>query len=149
MSITQWVDPQIYPHLYYYVTDMNGHLSGVRQECDWGGPCDWCATCSCGWKGTVFTDSAAPGERGAGSPHHALAELLEHAGFNPDEYDAQVRRAASEAMARVREIASEPVSFEGLQTIEDLTSEVKRARAERDRLMAAWGLRKPKASNQE
>ena len=140
MPITQWVDPDTYPHMYYYVTEMNGHLCGVRQECDWGGPCDWCATCSCGWKGDVFTDSSRPGERGAGSPRHALAQLLKHVDFDPEKYDAQVRDAASKAMVRVSEIAAEPVSDEGLHAIEELTSQVRLARAERDRLMSAWGM---------
>lgn len=141
MSDTQWLDPGSYPHLYYYVTHANSHLCGVRQDCDWGGPCDWCAVCSCGWRGSVFTDSAGPGERGAGSPQHALAQLLLHVGFDPDEHAEHTRESGLRAMVRLRELAGGPVTDEVLQAIEEVTAQLRRERADSELLMAAWALR--------
>lgn len=138
MSISQWLDPQTFPHLYQYVAEINGHHCGVRKDCDWGGPCDWRALCACGWAGSLFTDSSHPGERSYGTYLDALAELLVHTGFDPAERTAQLTAMVAEAMRRLRELSREPVSAEDLDAMEKLVVHVRAAREEHERLLTAW-----------
>lgn len=137
MAITQWLDPSKYPLLYWYVTDMNGHVCGVRDDCDWGGPCDWQAVCKCGWTGSVFTNASEPGARGHGSPIDALAELLDHVGFDAVAYETRYQQQTAEAMAKVRELATRPVDADVLVEIEALTEYVRKLMGEAQRLAQA------------
>ena len=141
MAIVQWLDPNTYPHLYAYVAKINGHLGGVRADCDWGGPCDWRAMCACGWTGAVFTNANQPGERDAGSSLDALAELLVHTGFDPDERAQQLEGMVTEAMGHLRELSTDPVSAADLETMAKLVAHVLAAREEHERLLVAWELR--------
>ena len=140
-SSSRWLDPDVYPNEYFYLTSMNGHRCGVLKDCDWGGPCDWQAVCSCGWSGVVFTDASSPGDRPAGSPGHALAEMLVHAGFDPDVYAEQVSGAITQALVRVRELSLEPVSGETLDAIDELVRQVRLARKDLELVLSAWSLR--------
>lgn len=133
MSLNRFEDPETYPRYYEYVTKIEGHHCGVRSDCDWGGPCDWRAMCSCGWLGTQYSQYY-----NTGTYNDALKELLEHTSFNPGTYKAHVSANTSADMAKIAELATWSVSLDTVACIEKLTAGLREALDEQAMLLGAW-----------
>lgn len=63
------------------------HAGRVREDCDWGGPCDYTAYCDCGWRGTTLGDVLhTDGSGTIGGRYDSFVELLDHMGVSIEEY---------------------------------------------------------------
>jgi len=84
------------------------HSACVRMDTDWGGPADWQAQCSCGWAGTVFTETLyVDGAGVVGIRQDAIADMLTHAGYDPVVFDANIATSVSELLAAVSDSLTE------------------------------------------